>query len=306
MILSMQRILKTAYQHIVRNMKLSLASVLIMALTFLISSIFLIALFGANLILTYFEGQSQIIVFFNPDTVTTAYIQQVENAVMAENLPVHITEISKEEAYKIFVSYLNQQTPAISQSVNENKLPPSIEVRTTNIDDLEKVATLLYSYQAKSNSIDNILYYKNVENFLNEFIKVIRLAAIVFISFLGSISVLIVWITIGIALNSHADDIEVMQLVGGTKIYIETPYILEGAIYGITGAIASSVIVAIVYEVITHFYTSVYASLTSYFRGIPTPHITFILIFLIVLGEAVLGALIGAIGSYLAIRSKLR
>ncbi len=305
MMLNLSRIIRTSYLHIRRNAKLSAASILIMALTFFVSSLFIVSLYGAGIILNYFENQSQIIVFFNPDTYADDYMNTIKNAVLAEHVPTQIHYVSKHEAYVKYLTFLKQDSPSLSQSVNEDKLPPSLEIKTTNIDDLQKIANVLYSYQNQSKNIDKILYYKNVEDFLKEFIKVVRISALAFISFLAGISLLIIWITIGIALTSHSDEIEIMELVGATRSFIELPYIVEGAIYGIIGAFVSILMVGILYFVLTRFYSSTYIVLLSYFKGIPVPAIGVEQILLVILGEMVLGGLVGSIGSFIAIRSKL-
>jgi cell division transport system permease protein len=301
-----KKTIQTAVNHIKRNGKLSTASILIMALTFFVSSLFVLALYGANIILNYFESQSQIIVFFNPDTVTSSYIDQVRTAVENEHVPLSITYVSKAQAYKKFIQFLSADSPTLSQSVDESKLPPSLEIKTTNIEDLQKVANVLYSYQNDGNMIDKILYYKNVEDFLKEFINVAKFSAIIFISFLGGISLLIIWITIGIALSSHADEIEIMQLVGATKSYIETPYILEGAIYGVIGALTSLISIGILYLAISKIYSSSFVVFLSYFKGIPLPTIGLWQIAIAAVIEIVIGGLVGSIGSFIAVRSKLR
>ena len=308
MLLNISRILKTSIQHIQRNAKLSLASTLIMALTFFVSSVFILAIFGASIILNYFENQSQIIVFFNPDIVTSSYVDQVQTAVRNQGVPVNIHYVSQSEAYKKFIQFLQADSPTLTQSVDQSKLPPSLEIKTQNIDDLQKVANVLYDFQngSNGNNIDKILYYKNVEDFLKEFIKVVKYAAIAFITFLVGISLLIIWITIGIALGTHADEIEIMQLVGATKSYIELPYIIEGAVYGILGSIVSLILISIVDLFMTRFYSSTYLVFASYFKGIPLPQISILTILFIIFTEILIGALVGAFGSFVAIRSKLR
>lgn len=304
----LNRVFKTCFQHITRNAKLSVASALIMALTFFVSSLFLGALYGSGIVLNYFEKQSQIIVFFNPDTVTNSFISQVRTAVSDEPFPLQITYVSKQEAYKIFIQFLKQDSPNLSQSVNADKLPPSLEIKTNNITDLEKVAKLLYNFQNEpnGNNIDKILYYKNVEDFLNEFINLVRFAGLVFIGFLASISLLIIWITIGIALSTHADEIEIMELVGATRSYIELPYILEGAIYGIAGSVVSMILLVVVYGVIVKFYSSSYSIFISYFKGIPLPMVGAGQILLVIVCEICIGAIVGSFGSFIAVRNKLR
>lgn len=306
--LFLSRVWKTAMQHIRRNANLSIASSLIMALTFFVSSVFVFLIFGASLILNYVEMQSQIIVFFSPDTVTQPYIDQVKQSILDTNLPdLRVNYVSKQDAYKKFIDYWKRDSPDITQSVNQDKLPPSLEVKTARIDDLQKIADVVANYQKSSNSqIDKVLYYKNVEDFLKEFIKVVKYLAIGFILFLVGISLLIVWITIGIAVATHKDEIEIMQLVGATSSYIELPFIIEGAIYGVIGAAVSSGLFLGVYLILTKVFRSTYINLLSYFQGIPVPHPSILALLGIILFEILLGAIVGSLGSFIAMRNKLK
>lgn len=308
MILQFTRILKTSFQHMIRNAKLSLASILVMSLTFFVSTIFLVALYSAGVILNYFETQSsQLIVFFSPDTADQAYIDGVKKNIQKISPDLDIYYVNKKEAYNRFLKFLNQDTPSLSESIDPNKIPTSYEIKAKNIHDIDKVYTYVLSEKEKNNGkIHNIIYFKNIEDFLNEFIKIVKYVGIGLITFLSSISLLIIWITIGIALSSHSDEIEIMQLVGATRKYIDLPYIIEGAVYGILGSLASLVIITLIYFGLTIFKPSFYTSFIGFFNGIPFPSITLQQIAISVIMEMVAGALIGSIGSYIALRRKIK
>lgn len=306
MLLQLTRVFKTSYFHILRNFKLSLASTLVMALTFFVSSLFLLSLYSANIVLNYFERQSQIIVFFNPDVIQNQNISSVKALVNGEGFPVSVKYVSQQQAYKIFTDFLKQDSPTLSQSVNADKLPPSLEITTTNLDNLDRIATDLYTLQNHVGYIDKILYYKNVEDILKAFIRVVQYAGLGFVGFLGGVSLLIIWITIGIALSSHADEIEIMQLVGATQAFIEFPYIIEGAIYGMLGALLSLGCLGILYIVLSHLYVGSLLVFLSYFKGIPFPTIGLNHLVFSMLIEMLIGALVGSIGSFIAIRKQLK
>jgi cell division transport system permease protein len=58
--------------------------------------------------------------------------------------------------------------------------------------------------------------------------------------------------TIRITIVARRDEIEIMRLVGATNSFIRIPFVLEGMLIGIIGAIIPMIIVSVLYENIFH------------------------------------------------------
>ncbi len=307
MMLKAERILKYTYQHIVRNGWLSFASIAIMTLTFFVISIFSFTVYSVNVILHYYESKSQIIVFFNPNA-PISYIQSVKKDIIDTGKASNIKYVSKQQAFTNFEKVLKTQNPQLANAVDLNALPPSYEISTTSLSNLEDIANILYKVKAQSKGeINNILYFKSVVQFLKKAVSIITSIGIGLIIFLSIISFVIIIITIAITINSHSDDIEIMKLVGATDTYVSGPFIIEGAFYGIIGVFISSIILYLIYLVIsTSYRKSVLLPILSFFQGIPIPQYSILLLLEIIGIEIFIGIVIGAISSFIAISRYLK
>jgi cell division transport system permease protein len=307
MMLKLERVLKYTYQHIIRNGWLSFASIAIMTLTFFVISIFSLTVYSVNVVLHYYESKSQIILFFNPNA-PASYISAVKKDIENTHRATEIKYVSKKQAFVNFEKTLKTQNPQLAKAVDLNALPPSYEISTNNLSNLEYIAGILYKLKSQSKGeINNILYFKSVVQFLKKAVSIITSIGIGLIVFLSIISFVIIIITVAITINSHSEEIEIMKLVGATDTYVSGPFIFEGAFYGIIGVFASSIILYLIFLVLNTYYReSVILPLLSFFQGIPIPQYSPLLILEIIFVEVLLGIIIGSISSFIAISRYLK
>ena len=102
--------------------------------------------------------------------------------------------------------------------------------------------------------------------------------------------------TIRIAVYSRANEIEIMRLVGASDSFIRWPFILEGILCGIVGAIVTIALVAAVWDPIQPAMVQIFQMPTA----VSTRFLTTISVVLFGVG---LG--IGVPGSWISVRSYL-
>jgi cell division transport system permease protein len=127
-------------------------------------------------------------------------------------------------------------------------------------------------------------------------INVIRTVGLVGIGLVGLTVLFMIINTIRIAVYSRAGEIEIMRLVGASDSFIRWPFILEGILCGLIGAIVTIVLVAAVWDPIQPAMVKVFQMPTA----VSTQFLTTLSLLLFVVG---LG--IGALGSWISVRSYL-
>ena len=112
----------------------------------------------------------------------------------------------------------------------------------------------------------------------------------------GAVVLFMIVNTIRIAVYSRANEIEIMRLVGASDSFIRWPFILEGILCGLIGAVVTIVLVAVVWDPIKPVMVSVFQMPTA----VSTQ-------FLATLSAVLLGVGlgVGAIGSWISVRSNL-
>jgi cell division transport system permease protein len=119
--------------------------------------------------------------------------------------------------------------------------------------------------------------------------------------------VLFTLLTIEFRMHSRAEEIGIMQLVGGSLFFIRLPFVLEGAIYGIIGALISNTIIGSLYAFLRYqlehnelvYLKELLVRLTWPELNIPT-------IVALFSSTILIGALLGSFNSYVAIRRYIK
>jgi cell division transport system permease protein len=127
-------------------------------------------------------------------------------------------------------------------------------------------------------------------------IGVIRTVGIVALVLVGLTVLFMIVNTIRIAVYSRAGEIEIMRLVGASDSFIRWPFILEGTLSGVLGAVVTIILVAIVWEPIQPVMVAVFQMPTAVSAQFLAS------LSMIVLG---VGIGVGALGSWISVRSNL-
>ena len=289
----MKQHLRTAWKHTRRSPYQSLAAVLIMFLTFFIATIFTLAAGGSQIVLRYFESRPQVTAFFK-DEISTQQIDMLKAKLVQTEKVEETKFISKEEALAIYREQ-NKDEPLLLEMVTANILPASLEVSIKNITDIDQVAGIM-----KNDSIvEEVVFQEDVVEALYRWTGSIRKIGIGLISVLSFVSFLIILVIIGMKITIRKSEIEILQLIGASNAYIRAPFVLEGIIYGVSGAVVAWGLSYILLLYATPF-------IIKFLVGIPVLPVPYYFM-LIVLGiEMLAGLIIGSLGSFIAVRRYLK
>jgi len=299
---SAKRILKLGLTNFWRNRWLSFAATLIMTLTLLIISFFVISTIAISKTTKDIRSRIDISVYFN-DSTSNTQIAKMQKDLASRSDVKSVTYISKEEA---LVAFRKQQGgKKIGDIINSdnNPLPRSLEIKTSKAEDLQTIADYLKQDSFKS-YIHNISYQDNkvvidrliaITSFTKEFGW---LVCSVFIL----ISILVIINTIRLTMFTRRDEIEIMRLVGANDSFIKIPFVIEGLLYGILATFISLATVWISIAIIVprvQFYLGVVTSqsMMSFFLAN-----FWLMLFL----ELIVGVVIGASCSLISIKKHLR
>lgn len=117
--------------------------------------------------------------------------------------------------------------------VSGNPLPASVEVRVRDASEVRKVAEILRAEQA----VDEVTVPEDAVDSLVRLAQAARFGgAFTIIGFAG-VTVVVIGNTIRLAVYARRQEIELMRLVGATDWFIRWPFVIEGMLYGIVGAV---------------------------------------------------------------------
>ncbi len=221
----------TALTTIRRSPYQALTSILMVATTFFVAYVFSIFMIGSKIVLEHFETQPQILAFFVLET-KPEIIESVAKTMEERPYVSSVEIISQEEALKLYQKD-NSDDPLLLELVTADILPASVEVSGIDIDSLALIKKDLESFS----QIEDIEYQEDVISTLSSWITTIELVGVGTTVVLGTISFLIIMVIIAMKANVQKKKIAIMRMLGATKWYIKAPYMYEGIIYGLIGAL---------------------------------------------------------------------
>ncbi len=284
---------KFVKRNIRRTPYQALAASMVMFLTFLALSLFLLLAVGSQKILQFYESKPQAIAFFKDGTPETD-VQAITNALSQTGRITSLKFVSKEEALQIYKDR-NKNNPQLLELVTANILPSSLEISTHNPEDLGPIAEVL----KKEPVVEEVVYPEDVVDSLYRATRVVRLVGGAAVAFLIVFASLVILMVIGFKIRLRRNEIEIMKLLGASKWFIRTPFILEGILYGVVGAFC-----AWVFSYALTWYVAPFAQgALGELQLFPVPPT----LMGALLGlELLVALLIGAFGSYVAARRYLK
>lgn len=285
--------LKTTWHHVRRSPYQALAAILIMMVTFLTVSCFAFLILGSGKIISYFETRPNVTAFFRDDAKQES-IQALEDDLRATKKVSSMKYISKEQALQIYKEQ-NKDDPLLLDLVTADILPASLEISTYNISDLPGISKYLKS----SPIVGEVVFQKDVVNTLTAWSGALRKIGIALILGLTAVSILIMSTIVSIKVSQKRDEIEVMRLLGASKIYVSIPFVLEGVLYGVVGALYGWAIASIGLWYMTPF-------LKSFLQGIPLLPVAWLFLFQLLGVEILLAVLLGVFASWMAVTRYLK
>jgi cell division transport system permease protein len=224
---------------------------------------------------------------------TTKQMNDVARLASQSPLVKNVDFVSKREA----LQQMKKKHPEEVGALPTNPFPNALTVTPKKGDDVEKVAALFSANPAVG--IDKVDYGKKTTSKVLRLAHVIEAFFIIAVVLLLAASTLLIANTIRLSIFSRRREIEVMKLVGATNWFVRGPFMLEGVLCGVAGAVGAVVLLILGKEI----------ALPSLLHtgplnaGSDVNAIAFSLNALILVGT---GLLLGAAGSGLTIRRFLQ
>jgi cell division transport system permease protein len=297
------RMIKTSWQGFKRNGWLSFVAIFMMMQALLLITLFVSLNIGVDKTIQAINERIDVAVFFkeyiSEDSILT-FKEEVENVVDVKS----VTYISQVEALDNYIAQ-NQDSQALLDVIGEDAsfLPASLEIKVDDPYVIESVVGEIESRDENDIILETTLK-KNQEviNRLRQINQFAGFANIVLSLIFIIIALLIIFNTIRITIFTRREEIEIMKLVGATDWYIRWPFIVEGIIYGIAGAILAFIISILGYWLLASSLSGQYFSMGLTNVQLFNP-LLFIELFII---QLLIGILVGAISSYLSTKRHLR
>ena len=261
--------------------------------------IFLIGLFSAvalNLINIVRQAGDNIgiTIFFNEGMSEADIIAIGDN--IATWPEVERTEYtSAQEAWETFQKEYFAQYPELAEGfADDNPLANSASYNIY-LNDLSQQGQVVGKLENIA-GVRQVNRSESTAGALTDIGKIVGIVSIVLIVILLAVSIFLITNTIVTGITLRKEEIQIMKYVGATDFFVKSPFIFEGMIIGIVGAIIPLVVIFFIYRSFMSFFMEQFQTLASSFSFLP---MRAIFIWLVPL-SLIIGAGIGLIGSLIA------
>jgi cell division transport system permease protein len=213
------------------------ASVATISVSFVIVGIFLIITGNLGALVADWKEQFQVTVFLE-DNITGDQLALLRKRVQSERAVKSATYTSKAEALQQFKREM-QGKESLLEGLGENPIPASLQLRVHEAYQTPEALKQLTASLSRLEGVEDVMYGQEWVDRLSSVIQVLRLLGLSVGLALGLASLLIVSNTIRLAVYARAEEIEVMRLVGASRLHIRIPFVLEGVIQGTLGAVVA-------------------------------------------------------------------
>ena len=153
------------------------------------------------------------------------------------------TYISKEEALARFREKFGERIVA---NLPVNPLPASFEIQAKDANDVDKIAKQFFDDPTVDNdpgTHNGVKYARETVRKMLGTISLIEKGMWVTTAIFAAAAVLLISTTVRLSIFARRREVEIMRLVGATNWFIRWPFVLEGFITGLVGAILASVFI---------------------------------------------------------------
>ena len=235
MALKLDYVIRETGTNLFRNVTLTLASVLTVVVS--------LTLFGSAVLLQKgvqnandrFKGGIEFIVYLQPDVSAeqrTSIQKDLDDNPEVKKADFVDQDATYQEFKRLFAS-----SPQLVETVSPDVLPPSFRV-APRIQDPDVVKALGDQFKNKPGVYEVVFAFEVVKRIQETFNKI----GVRFLMAAGLLLVaafMLILNTIRVAMFARRREIEVMKLVGATNWFIRVPFIIEGIIQTLLGAVVA-------------------------------------------------------------------
>jgi cell division transport system permease protein len=283
-----------------RNVTMTIAAVMTVAISLTLLGIALIIRFGANQLEHDLLNQIEVSVYLQPvcgtpqagaDCLTASDRTNVQSTLQALPQVEKITYISQEEGYKRFKEEFKDSKDLVDHTP-QSAIPESFAVK---LKDPHQFA-VIESAVGRMPGVGSVQNASSTLKRLFAFFHHVTLGALLLTVLLLISTCLLIYNSMRVAAFSRRRETGIMRLVGASDFYIQAPFVLEGTAAGVAGSgLAVGLLVAVKWYISSTLATRVltpFGEWSTLGKALPL--------------VIVIGILLPAIASFLTLQRHLR
>lgn len=306
---------KQGVKNIWRNKMFSLASIATMSACIFLFGLFFLILVNFQYIIKSAEEGVAITVFFNDDA-TEEQKKEIGEQLESRDDVSEVKYVSADDAWAEFQKEYFGDNPELAEGFkDDNPLAGSDNyevymktVKGDNKDLIAKSKSLSATQQDLvkfAQSLDGVRQVNKsdvVANTLSSVNMLVAYVSIAIIAILLGVSIFLISNTVTTGITVRKEEIAIMKYIGAKDFVVRSPFVIEGLIIGLFGAVIPLALLYFLYDKAIVYIMEKFSILKNIITFLPVGNVY---IYLLPIGLA-MGIGIGFLGSYFTVRKHLR
>lgn len=306
---------KQGVKNIWRNKMFSLASIATMSACIFLFGLFFSILVNFQYIIKSAEEGVAITVFFNDDATEEQKKEIGEQLEFRDDVS-EVKYVSADDAWAEFQKEYFGDNPELAEGFkDDNPLAGSDNyevymktVKGDNKDLIAKSKSLSATQQDLvkfAQSLDGVRQVNKsdvVANTLSSVNMLVAYVSIAIIAILLGVSIFLISNTVTTGITVRKEEIAIMKYIGAKDFVVRSPFVIEGLIIGLFGAVIPLALLYFLYDKAVVYIMEKFSILKNIITFLPVGNVY---IYLLPIGLA-MGIGIGFLGSYFTVRKHLR
>lgn len=292
--------LRRGIRNIFRNIWFSLASVATISACIFLFCLFFSILTNVQYTVRYMESTLGVTVLFDED-LEEQEILELGETIRAQKGIRELVYISEEEAWESFRSIYFEGHEELAEGFAQDNPLAGSSSYVIYLEDISRQKELAVWLEGLG-GVRQVNYSNTVVTGLSNFNRILGMVSLAITGVLLAVAMFLISNTISVAAAFRKRESEIMRLIGATNFMIRAPFLVEGLLLGLAGAVIPLAAMYVLYTRSVSVIMERFHILAGVFRFIPIGDI-----FPVMVAVAMaLGVGIGFLGSFFTIRKYLR
>lgn len=291
---------KQGFKNIWRNKLFSLASMATMAACIFMFGIFFCMVQNFQHFVREAEEGVAVTVLFDEGT-TEDDILEIGQGLTKRDGVSEVVYVSADEAWKSYQEKYFEGNPEVAEAfVDDNPLANSsnLEIYMKDISKQDDLVTYIESLD----KVRKVNRSDSVASMLTDFNRLVSYVSVAIIGLLLAVAIFLINNTVAIGISVRREEIGIMRLIGAKNSFIKAPFLIEGIVIGLVGAIFPLILLYFLYNKLITYVGTQFTGLSNVMDFLPAAQLFQTLL---PVGMA-LGVGIGFFGSIVTIQRHLK
>jgi len=228
----------SASRSLARNSWMTLASVSTVAVSLLVLGLFLLVAVNINAVAASVEGQLQVTAHLSD--LSSSEANRLREQIQAIPGVTEVRFVSRQEAWQRLIEWYGDNRNFLAGWEEENPLRDSFEVRADISHRVPEIASAVTALAG----VEEVVWGREIVEQLLSITRMMRLVGVILMAALAFAALFIIANTIRMTIFARRREISIMRYIGATSWFVRWPFVIEGVVLGLFGALLASSVLA--------------------------------------------------------------